>query len=552
MDRQTIEHYDHDAAATAARHRAVDQEVWRRQFTEAFSAGCRVFDVGAGSGRDLALLLSLGYDAHGCEPSAGMREEAVRAYPQLAGRLLAHALPFPEDVDLGGTYDAVVCSAVFMHIPEADAFDAAFSLRRVLKEGGRLWLTVPGQRPGLGSDDRDEHGRLFRHLHPEYLLLLFERLGFHLVRRWEECDRLGRPGFTWNGFLFDLDTVRGRPLDRIERVLNRDTKDATYKLALFRALSDLGTTQDHRAEWMLGSEVALPIGTIAEKWFRYYWPLFEAPDFIPQKNGEALDCAKPVAFRRQQMEIITTYRGRGGLTRFLLDHASGQLSPVVDRQYRETLRSIASTIRDGPVVFASGNMFKYDKTRRAVIVDASAWREFCQLGHWIEPAVLLRWAEETHRMSKQRVTVAEALNRLVVGPTEAREVSAAKQVFDSVPDKRCVWSDKPLRQGYAVDHVIPFSLWHCNDLWNLLPCDPRVNGAKSDKLPERALLLQRKDPVVYYWERARALHERRFDHELTNLIGTKGSGDWQNPAFQRLVEAVEVTALQRGAERWRP
>lgn len=79
-----------------------------------------------------------------------------------------------------------------------------------------------------------------------------------------------------------------------------------------------------------------------------------------------------------------------------------------------------------------------------------------------------------------------------------------------------------------------------------------MNGAKSDKLPERGLLLQRKEPVVFYWEKARALHERRFDHELMNLTGVKGVGNWQNAAFQRLVDAVEVTAVQRGAERWRP
>jgi hypothetical protein len=33
-------------------------------------------------------------------------------------------------------------------------------------------------------------------------------------------------------------------------------------------------------------------------------------------------------------------------------------------------------------------------------MSASVWREFSRLGHWIEPAVLLRWADETSRMSK--------------------------------------------------------------------------------------------------------------------------------------------------------
>ncbi len=553
MDVRTLEYYDRQAAETAAKYRAVDQSAWRRHFQEAFPAGGRVLDVGAGSGRDLAQLLALGFDAYGAEPAEGMRAEALRAFPQLEGRILPFGLPLPEDADTGGPFDGVVCSAVLMHVPEAELFDAAFSFKRVLRERGKLWISVPGPRPGLNSENRDETGRLFKPLHPEYLVLLFERLGFQLLRRWEEADRLGRPGIQWNSFLFDLDSARGRPLDRIEGVLNRDRKTATYKLALFRALSELGTLQHHQAEWLPGGEVALPLRLIAEKWFRYYWPIFEAAEFIPQNNGEQPVCAKPVAFRKRHMEIVEAYRSRGGLSQFLIDEVSGQLPEKVRRQYRETLRCIDATIKEGPVVYASGSMFRYDKARRAVVIEAGAWREFCQLGHWIEPAVVLRWAEETNRMSDGRVTVAEVLNRLVLNPTEERNVGEAKGVFDAMAEKRCVWSDKALRAGFAVDHVIPFSLWHCNDLWNLLPCDARVNGTKSDKLPERGLIFQRKDTIVLYWEKVRQRHERRFDRELVNFTGEdRAAGNWQNAAFHRLVEAVEVTAIQRGAERWRP
>jgi SAM-dependent methyltransferase len=233
MDRQTLEFYDRTAAETAAKYRAVDQSAWRRQFQDAFSPGGRVLYVGAGSGRDLALLLSLGFDAYGLEPAAGMRAEAVRAFPQVEGRIFPLGLPLPEDADVGAPFDAVVCSAVLMHVPEAEQFNAVFSLKRVLREKGKLWMSVPGARPGLDAANRDETGRLFKPLHPEYLVLLFERLGFQLLRRWEESDRLGRPGIRWNSFLFELDHARGRPLDRIEGVLNRDRKTATYKLALF-------------------------------------------------------------------------------------------------------------------------------------------------------------------------------------------------------------------------------------------------------------------------------------------------------------------------------
>lgn len=551
MDPQTLEFYERDAAATSAKYRAVDQSEWRRQIQDTFPAGARVLDVGTGSGRDLALLLEMGFDAYGCEPAAAMRAEAVAAYPQTSGKIFDLGLPLPETEDVGGPFDAVVCSAVLMHIPEAELFDAAYSLKRVLREKGQLWVSVPAARPGLDAEHRDETGRLFKTLLPEYLVLLFERLGFQLVQRWENKDRLGRSGIEWNSFLFELDSARGRPLDRIEGVLNRDRKTATYKLALFRALSELGTINDRAAQWLPSREVALPLRLIAEKWFRYYWPLFEAAEFIPQNNGEQPVCAKPVAFRKRQMQIIEAYRKQGGLSQFLMDAASAQLSEAMKHAYTETLRVIETTIKTGPVVYASGNMFRYAKGR--VMVDAGAWREFCQLGHWIEPAVVLRWAEESSRMSGGNISVAEVLNRLVVNPTEERNVGAAKDVFDAIPDKRCVWTDKPLKTSYAVDHVIPFSLWHCNDLWNLLPSDVRVNGSKSDKLPERGLLFERKEAILHCWETVRLRHERRFDFELVNFTGAKRMGaNWQKPAFQRLVESVEVTAIQRGAERWRP
>ena len=554
MDPQTLEYYNRNAAATAKRYRSVNPGIWEQQFRDSFPAGGRLLDVGCGSGRDLSLLLSMGYDAHGTEPSEGFRAEAVRTFPQLVGRLLPFALPLPEDADLGAPYDGIICSAVLMHVPEAELFDAAYSLKRVLQEKGRLWLSVSGFRPGLDATGRDEAGRLFRQLHPDYLVLLFERLGFRLLRRLDEADRLGRPEIQWHTFLFELDSLGGRPLDRIERVLNRDTKDATYKLALFRALSELGTQQWHRAEWLPGHSVALPMRLIAEKWFRYYWPLFAESGnrFIPQKNGESPGCAKPVAFRRQLTAIIEAYRDRGGLAAFLVEEKSGQLPPPMLRRYQDVLQCIGTTIRNGPVVFTSGEIFSYDRKRRAVVVEAGAWREFCGLGHWIEPAVVLRWAEETSRMSKLRLGVADVLDHLLVKPTEERDVGAAKRVFDGMPDKRCVWSDKPLRTGYAVDHVIPFSLWHCNDLWNLLPADPKVNGAKRDHLPTRGLLFRRKDAIVSYWEQLRSKHPERFSNELRNLTTPGGAENWQHAAFGNLTQAVETTAMGRGVKRWEP
>ena len=130
MDRQTLEFYERTAAETAAKYRAVDLGEWRRKFQESFPTGGRILDVGAGSGRDVALLTEMGFDVWGLEPAKQMRAEAVRAYPELAGKILPFGLPLPENAEVGGQFDGVICSAVLMHVPEAERFNAAFSLKR--------------------------------------------------------------------------------------------------------------------------------------------------------------------------------------------------------------------------------------------------------------------------------------------------------------------------------------------------------------------------------------------------------------------------------------
>jgi 2-polyprenyl-3-methyl-5-hydroxy-6-metoxy-1,4-benzoquinol methylase len=68
MDDSTLNYYDKHAGEAAAKYRAVDQTVWRQQFQASIQTGGRVLDVGAGSGRNLSSLLSLGFDAYGTEP----------------------------------------------------------------------------------------------------------------------------------------------------------------------------------------------------------------------------------------------------------------------------------------------------------------------------------------------------------------------------------------------------------------------------------------------------------------------------------------------------
>jgi hypothetical protein len=136
-----------------------------------------------------------------------------------------------------------------------------------------------------------------------------------------------------------------------------------------------------------------------------------------------------------------------------------------------------------------------------------------------------------------------------------RETRDARQLFARIGVSECVWSGRSIRTArFDVDHVIPFSLWRNNDLWNLLPAHPAVNNAKRDLLPSQLLLRQRRDAVIGYWESLRANHTERFDREEAALCGTNGlrHDDWQPTLFTRMAEAIGITAIQGCVPRWHP
>lgn len=582
MDEPTRSAYAAHAPEIAGRHLRLEAgRGVARYFAQAFTPGDRVLDVGAGSGRDLATLVSEGFAAYGVEPVAEMRAEALRAWPHLAGVLLEGALPDSlaaleaRLAKLGGPFDGIVCSAVLMHLPRADLFDAVFRLRGLLRPGGRLLVSIPGERPGLDADGRDSLGRLFTGIAPGELALLCQRVGFRTVSRWDGDDGLGRDGIRWTTLLFELEHggqgLSPRPLDRIEAVLRRDRKSSTYKLALLRALTEIATTQARVVRWRRDGpggdeQVAVPLGAVADLWLEYYWQLFDSERFLPQAGGEAKAGQHKLAFARQLDALRERFAGAGGLPALLSGWRQGALDPAGERLLEALRRKLQHTIREQPVRYAgvstTGALFGFQPGRSRgeeghVLVDASLWQEISLMSHWLRDSLLVRWAELIDRFATAAGSATRAgpggvrehaLGILLEPALDARQTGHARQVYAALPDKQCTWSGRPLRRDFDVDHIIPFALWHNNELWNLVPAAKAVNNQKRDFLPARRLLQDRRPVIVDYWQRAAEALPKRFAVELGHLTGRPGADP--EAGFDALVEAVETTALQRGAARW--
>ncbi len=461
-----------------------------------------------------------------------------------------------------------------MHIPDADLFEFAFQLRSLLTPGGMAILSLSEGR-AVDADGRDADGRLFRERPPAEIALLFERLGFRLVHRDQNRDGLDRGEIRWTTLVLQLDQAAGsRPVDQIETIINHDKKTATYKLALLRALCDIAQTAAHQVRWHANDTVSVPLGLVAERWLYAYWPLIEAD--IHQIRGSG------VAFGRSLTELIGEFRPVGGLDAFHTAYLRNQLTDHQRTVLDETLNKIAATIITGPVTHAGGALDRADDffshtgaqtargrcfTSQALVrhlgrihFRAEIWRELCLVGHWIGEAILLRWAELTHVFTDRTVPIATVLEKLLVRPESKRDVAMIRGLYAGFSTLECVWTQQRLRatgtdgNSLALDHVIPFSLWHNNELWNLLPAAKAVNREKSDRIVTRAALRASEGRIIGSWQAIRRHEPCRFDQEISRTLLGRNAPEtaWEHPAFNALLDAAEMVALQRGVPRWEP
>ncbi|MDD4736401.1 MAG: class I SAM-dependent methyltransferase [Kiritimatiellae bacterium] len=209
MDEPTLDFYREHADELADRYGAAQSGI-AAFFEQAFAGKSRIIDVGCGTGRDLNTLLEMGFDAIGVDPCQELLDQAAKKYPQTRQKVRVDVLPDLKTVEKGH-FEGILCSSVLMHLPEELLFDSMYALRGILKPNGRLLMSVP--LPDQTIDDqthRDGNDRLFNGVTPEKFHLLFERVGFKLVNRWDNADSLGRGHRRWATMLFELEITTTR------------------------------------------------------------------------------------------------------------------------------------------------------------------------------------------------------------------------------------------------------------------------------------------------------------------------------------------------------
>ncbi len=559
MDKQSVHFYDEHAPDISARHRAVDPNslLYLSQAASFFYPGRPTADIGCGAGRDVAWLREQGFPVVGYDASSGMLEQARAAYPEIEVRQAA--LPDLAEIP-DESYDNVQCVATLMHLHREDIITAVLSLARILKPEGRLLISFRASR---SEEEREPDGRLFTLIHPGKMTLLLESAGLQVVRTEEQPDGT-RPDVHWHVLLAEkspLNVARG--LDRIQSVLVQDRKTATYKLALLRGLCDISRAESHLVKWGSG-EVYVPLWSLAIRWLIYYWPLVNHTPFIAQMHGERPGSTRLIAFRRTIQELAQTFSPSG---------LYALLKAIEEKplQYRPYLQVIATTIRVGPVYFAGTggpSVFHYCKRIDAgeapeglesalgyVAVPEPIWLDISRFDHWITDSIVVRWAQLTADLNRG-TPMEQYIPLLLSTPAAERDTQEVRNLLRSLGQSvECAWSGKRLATvaDLQVDHIIPYSAWGNNDLWNLLPSAKQLNLDKRDHLPTRRLLLARRDTIIHYWQLYRTHWEARFDTQLSRALEyAPNRHGWETRAFAGLQETVERIAASRGLARWEP
>jgi SAM-dependent methyltransferase len=192
----TLSFYDSNARDMARRYEEVDFDAPVDRFKQHLSPGARILEIGTGSGRDAARLVSGRYDVVGIDGSAAMIAEAISRHPELRGRLLRHRLPEPLPFDDGG-FDGVVSWAVLMHL-RREALEAVFrDIGRVTAPEGIFAYSVNTERAGLDEEGHDGRKRRFTCLPATGWERLHRAAGFETIEMIESDDITGRPGIRW-------------------------------------------------------------------------------------------------------------------------------------------------------------------------------------------------------------------------------------------------------------------------------------------------------------------------------------------------------------------
>ena len=480
----------------------------------------RILDLGAGAGRDSKYMAQQGANNNisvtAIEPAAMLAELGKQHTQGLNVRWLQDSLPDLTTVTKQEvSFDLILLSAVWMHIPETQRSRSLRKLANLLKPGGKLVISL---RHGPSGDERN-----MLDVCSDQLLHMSKEFGLSpLLVTDKNADVIGRESVTWQTVVLQLPDDGSGAFPFIRHVALNDGKSATHKLALMRVLLRIADGHPGAVIRREDNRVILPVGLVALYWAHQYKDLIDKHQLFqsPNKNinmgfMKADGWHQLTNLQASDYRIGNLFTGDNAKAMFKMLSASVSNIKNMPCKYITYANSKKSVFEvESKTVRAKDNLFLDLTTLNEwgeFSLPEHLWIAFSRYACWIEPVLISEWVKtmasyqgnQQYQAPEQQHTLFSALNWLEA----KRNTTEVRNRFESLKQQQgaqhnCVWTDKSLQKQYAIDHCMPFARWPNNDLWNLLPSDVKANGQKSDRLPTETKMKNAKQRITDWWQDA--------------------------------------------------
>jgi SAM-dependent methyltransferase len=191
-----VPYYDVHAQQLTEQYESLEAHAVHQWLMDLLPTGpnSRALDVGAGSGRDAAWLVSRGFEVWAVEPSELMRQEAQKRHAEASITWLDDHLPELEHTRMatsqqGVSFNFILMSAVWMHLAPQLRATAFKNLMGLLAEGGLLAVTL---RCGPAPAEREMY-----EVNEEEIRQLSTEYRATVLRCLSAPDQSGRSEISW-------------------------------------------------------------------------------------------------------------------------------------------------------------------------------------------------------------------------------------------------------------------------------------------------------------------------------------------------------------------
>jgi len=357
--------------------------------------------------------------------------------------------------------------------------------------------------------------------------------------------------------MIDLDVLR-----EINYIIEFDVTSSTYKYALLKAVINATQKYEHLIT-KEHSRASIPLGLIIEEWICDYMP-FVFANVKQQHSGAILDRDIELHYHNifNMLGIESASNWEYAYKEFMQAYRYQLISnKELSHEFLKLAKKIACKIVTMPMKYTGKEHYAIfqphtttfgdikinpKQTYDAGFIDHSFDMFDISLEHYYifrylgqslygTSTIQAKWKSKTIALNKSTSQASE-IEKMLGEAFDGRDTTTARTIFTG--EQECVWSGRPLSQNNMdIDHMLPYSVWMNNDLWNLLPAQRDLNQHKKrEKIPTRTLIKKRSEIIKHYWN----IYDTKLPQLFHSQLSISLTGDmlYMNNNYDVAIESL--------------